>query len=124
VTDGLGFATEVGLDHLLVGGVLRGDIQELPHRVWGLTAERVDEHLVGCTTNEGIDDVGELVALGETLDVPLEGLVGPLPAVAEVPQVPGPSVRTLEVDNEDRTEIAPTVDAARLELLKPSSSGA
>jgi hypothetical protein len=89
----------------------------------------VDERLTGHTANEGIDDVGggdvgELVVLGETLDVPLEGLIGPLLAVAEVPQVPGPSVRTLEVDNEDRTKIAPTVDAARLELLKPSSSGA
>jgi hypothetical protein len=50
----------------------------------------VDERLAGRTANEGIDDVsggdvGELIALGETLDVPLEGLIGPLPAVAEVP---------------------------------------
>jgi hypothetical protein len=41
--------------------------------------------------DEGIDDisvsdVGEFVALlGETLDVPLEGLIRPLPAVADVP---------------------------------------
>jgi hypothetical protein len=50
----------------------------------------------------------------------MEGLVGPLPAVVEVPQVPGPSVHTLEVANENRTEIALAVDATKLELLEPS----
>ena len=33
-------------------------------------------------------------------------------------------VGTLEVADEDRTEIAPAADAARLELLKPSSGRA
>jgi hypothetical protein len=51
----------------------------------------VDKHLAGRATNEGIDHVGvgdvrELVVLlGEALDVLSEGLVGPLPTVAEVP---------------------------------------
>jgi hypothetical protein len=51
----------------------------------------VDEGLVGCATDEGIDhvsigDVGELVALlGEALDVLSKGLVGPLLVVAKVP---------------------------------------
>ena len=90
----------------------------------------MDERLAGCATYEGIDDVGvgdvgELIALlGEMLDVLLEGLVGPLPVVVEVPQVLGPSVRTLEVADEDRMEITPAADAARLELLKPSSGQA
>ena len=60
------------------------------------------------------------VLLGETLDVLLEGLVRPLPVVVEVPRVPRPSVRTLEVTDEDRAEVAPAVDAAGLELLEPS----
>ena len=66
-------------------------------------AEHVDEHLAGCATDEGIDhfgidDVGELVALlGEALDVVPEGLVGPLPTVAEVPRVFETGVRALEV---------------------------
>ena len=107
MTGGLGFATEVGLDHLLAGGVLGGDVQELPCRVRGLATERVDERLAGYAINEGIDDVdigdvGELIVLlGETLDVLLEGLIRLLPIVAVVPRVPGVSVHTLEVADED-----------------------
>ena len=57
----------------------------------GLTAERVDERLIGHATDEGVDhvgigDVGELVALlGEALDILLKGLIGHLPTVVEVP---------------------------------------
>ena len=63
---GLGFPTEVGLDHLLTGGVLGGDVQELSRREQGLMAECVDESLAGHATGESIDhvsvsDVGELV---------------------------------------------------------------
>jgi hypothetical protein len=67
----------------------------------------VDKHLSGCAVDEGVDDIGvddvrELVALlGETLDVLLEGLVGPLHVVVEVPRVLRPSVRTLKVADED-----------------------
>ena len=64
------------------------------------------------------------VLLGETLDVLLEGLVRPLPVVVEVPRVPRPSVRGLEVADEDQTEIARAADAARLELLEPRSGRA
>jgi hypothetical protein len=50
----------------------------------------VDEHFAGHDTDEGIDqssvDVGELIVLlGKALDVLSEGLIGPLPVVAEVP---------------------------------------
>jgi hypothetical protein len=54
-------------------------------------AERVDERLACHAADEGVDDVdvgdvGELVALlGETLDVLLEGLVEPMPVVADIP---------------------------------------
>ena len=91
MTGGLGFITEVGLDHLLIGGILGGDVQELSHCAWGLVASRMDERLIGCAKDEGVNDVGvsdvgELIALlGEMLDVLLEGLVGPLPAVTEIP---------------------------------------
>jgi hypothetical protein len=87
----------------------------------------MDEGLAGHAADEGIDDigigdVGELIALlGEALNVLLESLVGPVPTVAEIPGVPWAGVGTLEVADEDRTEIAPAADAARLELLKPSS---
>ena len=85
------------------------------------------ERLACHATDEGVDDVGicdvgELIALlGEMLDVLPEGLARPLPAVVEVPRVLGPSVRTLEVADEDRTEITLAADAARLELLESSS---
>ena len=81
---GLGFATEVDLDALLTGGVLGGDVQELPHRPHGLATEHVDERLTSHAADEGIDhisvdDVWELIALlGEALNVLLEGLIGPL----------------------------------------------
>ena len=56
-----------------------------------LLAKRMDECLASHATDEGIDhisvgDVGELIALlGEILDVLPEGLIGPLPIIAEVP---------------------------------------
>jgi hypothetical protein len=58
VIGGLGFAAEVGLDRLLTGGVLGGNVQELLRCARGLTAECVDERLVGRAVDEGIDDVG------------------------------------------------------------------
>ena len=91
MADGLGLAAEVGLDDFLTSGVIGGDVQELPPCAQGLVAECVDERLAGRTVGKGIDyvgigDVWELVALlGEALDVLLEGLVDPLPIVAEVP---------------------------------------
>ena len=130
VTGGLDLAAEVGLDGLLAGGVLGGDVQELPRRAWGLATERVDERLVGCAADEGVDhvdigDVRELIALlGEALNVLLEGLIGPLLAVVEIPGVPRVGVGTLEVANEDRLEIALAVDAAWLKMLEPSSGRA
>jgi hypothetical protein len=90
VTDSLGLATD-GLDCLLVGGVLGGNIQELPHCARGLTVERMDERLIGHAIDEGVDDVGVgdveelIVLLGKTLDILPKGLIGPLPAVAEIP---------------------------------------
>ena len=91
VAGGHGFLTEAGLDGLLTGGVLGGNVYELPHHAWGLMAKHMDECLIGHAIDEGIDhvsvsDVGELIALlGEALNVLPEGLVSPLLAVAEVP---------------------------------------
>jgi hypothetical protein len=90
----------------------------------------MDERLTGHAIDGGIDhvsvgDVGELIMLlGEVLDVLPKGLVGPLPIVTELPRVLGPSVRALEVSNEDGAEVSLAADAARLELLKPSPSQA
>jgi hypothetical protein len=85
----------------------------------------VDERLVGHAADEGIDyvgvgDVGELISLlGEALNVLSEGLIGPLPIVAEVPGVSWAGVAALEVADEDRMEITQAVDAVGLELLEP-----
>jgi hypothetical protein len=89
-------------------------------------AEHVDKHLIGRAADEGVDhidvgDVWELIALlGEALNVLLEGLIDPLPIVAEILGVPWVGVGTLEVADEDRTKIAPAADVAGLELLEPS----
>ena len=67
----------------------------------------MDEHLASHAIDDGIDhigvsDVGELIVLlGEVLDLLLEGLIRLLPIVAVVPRVPGVSVHTLEVADED-----------------------
>jgi hypothetical protein len=59
--------------------------------VRGLTSERMDERLISHAAGEGIDHVsiGDardlIVLLREALDVLLEGLAGPLPAIAQVP---------------------------------------
>ena len=92
--------------------------------------KRVDERLTDHAIDEGVHyvgvgDVGELIMLlGETLDALPEGLIRPLPIVVEVPRVLGLIVRTSEVADKDRAEIALAADATRLELLKPGSSRA
>ena len=58
MTSGLGFAAEVGLDRLLTGGILGGNILELPCHARGLMAEHVDKHLASHAIDEGVDDVG------------------------------------------------------------------
>ena len=91
---GLGFPAEVGLDGLLAGGILGGDVQELLRCARCLTAKHVEERLVGHATDEGIDHVGvgdvweHIALIGEELNVIPEGLVGPLPIVAEIIGVP------------------------------------
>ena len=127
---GLSFPTKVGLDGLLIDGVLGGEVQELLCYAQGLVAERVNERLTGHATDEGLDhvgvgDVGELIVLlREALNVLPEGLLGPVPIVADVPRVPWAGVGTLEVADEDRTEVALAADAAGLELLELSSGRA
>ena len=85
---GLGLATKVGLDCLLTGGVLGGDVQELPCHAQGLAGERMDKRLACHAACEGVNhigvsDVGELIVLlGEALNVLPEGLIGSLPTIA------------------------------------------
>jgi hypothetical protein len=86
----------------------------------------VDEFPTGHAIDEGIDHVGvgdvwELIALlGEALNVLLEGIVGLLPIVVEILGVPRVGVGTLEVADEDQTEVTLAVDVVGLELLEPS----
>jgi hypothetical protein len=122
----LDFIARVGLDRLLTDGILGGNIQELPRHAWSLAVKHVDKSLAGHAIDEGVDDinigdVGELIVLlGEALNVLPEGLVSPLPIIVEIPGVPWAGVGALKLADEDRAEIAPTTDATRLELLKPS----
>jgi hypothetical protein len=56
------------------------------------------------------------VLLGEALNVLSEGLIGPLLVVTEILGVSWVGVGTLEVADEDRTEIALAADAVGLNL--------
>jgi hypothetical protein len=91
VAGDLGLVAEVGLDGLLAGGVLGGDVQELSCQARSLVVEHVDGCLIGHVASEGIDhfgisDVGKLIVLlGEALDVLSKGLISPLPVIAQVP---------------------------------------
>ena len=59
----------------------------------------------------GVSDVRELVALPvEAPDVPVEGFIGLLAAVLEVPWVFGAFVHALEVAHEDLRQIRSTLD--------------
>ena len=70
-------------------------------------------------------DVWELIVLlEEVLNVLPEGLIGLLLVVAEILGVPRVGVGTLELADEDRTEITPIANATGLELLQPSSGRA
>jgi hypothetical protein len=85
VADGLSFLAEVGLDGLLAGGILGGNVQELPSCARGLMAKHVDEHLAGHPTDEGVDHIG-VIDVWELFA--LEGLTSPLLVVAEILGVP------------------------------------
>ena len=84
------------------------------------------ERLIGHVADEGVDHVGIgdvwelIVLLGEAMNVLLKGHVGSLLVVVETLGVPRVGVGTLEVTDEDRTEITPAADATGLKLLEPS----
>ena len=50
--------------------------------------------------------------LGEALNVLLEGLARPSPAIAQIPRVTRLSVGTLEVPDEGRVEVGPAPDSS------------
>ena len=76
----------------------------------------MNQRLVGRPEQEGsyhvsVGDVRELVALlGEALDVPVEGFIGLLAVVLEVPSVPSALVRALEIFHKDFPQIRRTLD--------------
>ena len=76
----------------------------------------MDQGFTGCPGQEGsyhvgVGDVRELVALpGEASDVPVEGFIGLLAVVLEVPWVSRAFVRALEVAHEDLRQIRPTLN--------------
>jgi len=59
--------------------------------------------------------------VGEALNVLPKSLIGPLLVIAKILGVPQVGVGTLEVADEDRMEITPAANAAKLKLLDPSS---
>jgi hypothetical protein len=107
-------------NHILTGGMVHGNIQELAGGARLLAAELVNEGLEGGPREEradGVcfDDVRERIAfLGELVDVVLQGLARLLFAALEVPGASKTYVCPLKIPNEDLFEHCPATDAVGL----------
>ena len=86
----------------------------------------MNQGLIGHLGQEGsyhvsVGDVTELVALpGEAPDVPMEGFIGLLAAVLEVPWVSRAFVRALEVPHKDLPQVHPTLMEGAPTTLVPN----
>ena len=93
-----------------------GDVEELLRGSRALPSQFVDQGLVGCAREEGVDDicasdVGQFITLSrESPYVVIEGFIRLLLAVLQVPRVFGMSVSPLEVPHEDFPQFHPAPD--------------
>ena len=112
-------------DHLLTGGMVCGDVEQVAGGTGLHVAKLVDQGLAGCPGEEGADDVSVddiregVASLGGPADVIPQGLARLLLATLEVPGVSRADVRSLEIPNEDPLEVRPVVDAIVWEEFKP-----
>ena len=112
-------------DHLLTGGVVHGDVEQVAGGTGLQVAKLVDQGLIGCPGEEcaddvHIDDIGEGVALlGEPADVIPQGLAGLLLAALEVLGVTRVDIHPLEISNKDPLDVRPVTDAIGQKEFKP-----
>jgi hypothetical protein len=112
-------------DHLLAGGMVRGDVQELMGGARLSIAELVNEGLAGgpsqvCANDIYIDDVRQRVALpGKPVDVVPQGFARLLLAALVVSRVFGVHVHPLEVPNENLLDLRPTMNVVGQQEFVP-----
>src|SRR5688500_11712995 len=103
---GLLVLSEDGLDRLLAGGELGGDVHQLARPSGGLATQLAHQVTAGGAGEERADDirVGDVGQLGallrESPDVVPERLSRLLPATSEVLGIPGAHIRALEIAGE------------------------
>ena len=120
-------ALEDGPDHLLSGGVVSGNLQELVRSMRLLAPQFVDRGLAVRPAEERTDDVGvddarQRVALfGEAPDVVAQGLTGLLLAALEVPRVARVHVHALKVADKDLAKVCPAADGVGGQEIQPGA---
>ena len=104
-------ALEDGIDRLLAGGVVGGDLQELMRSARLLSSQLVDQGLAVSPAVERADDIGinnaweRVTLVGEAPDVVVQGLAGLLLVVLEVPRIARAYVCALKVADEHFPEV-------------------
>jgi hypothetical protein len=107
---------ENGPDHLLARGKPGGDVEELLHGLWLITANLMHQGSAVRAGPErqdgiGVTDFGDLMTLSrETPDVVPQGFTLLLSATVQIPGVTRPQIRAQKVVGEDLLEILPTID--------------
>jgi hypothetical protein len=120
---GLLVLPEDGLNRLLAGGKLGGDVHQLARPGGGLATQLAHQVTAGGAGEEraddiGISDVGQLGALlRESPDVVPERLSRLLAAASEIPRVPRAHVCALEVAGEGLDQVVPVGDLPRRQML-------
>jgi hypothetical protein len=111
--------SEDGLDRLLPGGELGGDVHQLARPGGSLATQLAHQVTASGASEESADDIrdGDVGQLGTLLrkspDVLLEGLSWLLAAALEIPGVLGAHVCALEVAGEGFDQVVPVGDLHR-----------
>jgi hypothetical protein len=119
---------ENGLNHLLTGRVVGGDVEQLLRGLWLVTTELIHKDSVVHSGLERLDDVGttdlgQLVTLlGETPDVNLQGFALLLLATLQIIRVAWPHVCALKVADGDLIEILPAIDQVFRQMIESGPS--
>jgi uncharacterized protein (DUF3820 family) len=114
-------------DCFLARGVPSGDVEELLHGLWLVTAELVHQGSTVCVRPErrddiGVTDLGEFMTLlRETLDITPQGFPLLLPATLQILEIVRLHICALKVAGEELLKIFPTINRVSRQVIEPSS---
>ena len=109
-------STKDHFDCLLIGGMVRGDIEQVVGGLGLWTTKLLNQRLTCCPGEERaddicVDDIRERVAsLGDSTDIIPQEFAGLLLAALEVTGVSRADIHPLEIFDEDPLEVLPVVD--------------